>query len=67
MVKLLERFGMTECKSMVTPMEMNLKKLCGKITGLDLVNPSKYRYLIGALVFLMNTHLDICYIVKKLI
>lgn len=42
-VKLLERFGMVECKSMSTPMEMNFKKLCGDEDGPDLSNPSKYR------------------------
>jgi len=38
-VKLLEIFGMKECKSMNTPMEMSFKKLCGeglKLQGLVL-------------------------------
>jgi len=42
-MKFLERFGMTECKSLATPMEMNFKKLCGEVVGPDLENPSKYR------------------------
>ena len=42
-VKLLERFRMMECKSLATPMEMNFKKLCGEITGPDLVNPCEYK------------------------
>ena len=67
MVKLLERFGMTECKAMVTPMEMNFKNLCGKITGPDKENSSEYRQLIGSLMFLVNTHIDICYVVNTLI
>lgn len=54
-VKLLERFGMTECKSLPTPMEMNFKKLCGEDVGLDLTNPSKYRDFIGAMIFLVKT------------
>ena len=33
-VKLLERFGMVDCKSLSTPMELNFKKLCGNATGL---------------------------------
>jgi len=66
-VKLLERFGMNECKSMATLMEMNFKNLCGEVSGTDLENPSKYRQLIGALIFLVNTRLDICYVVNKLI
>eukprot|EP00253_Pinus_taeda_P023968 PITA_23968 len=54
-VKLLERFGMVDCKSLTTPMEMNFKKLCGDATGLDLANSFEYRQLIGALIFLVNT------------
>eukprot|EP00253_Pinus_taeda_P002672 PITA_02672 len=65
-VKLLERFGMTKCKSLPTLMEMNFKKLCGEVAGPDLVNPSEYRQLIGALMFLVNTYLDICYAVNML-
>ena len=65
-VKLLEIFEMTKCKSMFTPMEMNFKKLCGEAAGPNLKNPSKYRQLIGALMFLANTHLDICYAVNTL-
>lgn len=38
-MRLLERLGMVECKSMATPMEMNFKKLCGEVTGPDLANP----------------------------
>jgi len=58
-VTLLERFGMTKCKSMNTPMEMNFKTLCDEATGPDLANPSEYRQLIGALMFLVNTRPDI--------
>lgn len=65
-VKLLEIFGMKECKSMVTPMEMNFKKLCGDVARPDLENPSQYRQLLGALMFLMNTRLDICYAINTL-
>jgi len=39
-VKLLERFGMIECKSLPTLMEMNFKKLYGESARPDLVNPS---------------------------
>lgn len=63
-VKLLERFGMSECNSMNTPMEMNFKKLCGEAAGFDLVNPSEYHQLIRALMFLVNTRLDICFAVN---
>ena len=65
-VKILERFGMVERKSLATPMEINFKKLCGYVAGPDLVNPSEYRQLIGALMFLVNTCLDICFAVNTL-
>ena len=39
-VKLLERFGMVDCKSMSTPMELNFKKLSGSVVGPMLANPS---------------------------
>ena len=45
--KLLGRFGMTECKSMNTPMEMNFKKLCGEVACLNLVNRFEYQQPIG--------------------
>ena len=40
-VKLLERFGMVDCKSMSTPMELNFKKLRSNVAGpvlLSIVN-----------------------------
>jgi len=55
---------MTECKSFPTSMEMNSKKLCGEAVGPDLANPSKYRQLIGALMFLVKTRPNICYAVN---
>lgn len=65
-VKLLERFGMVECKLLATPMEMNFKKLCGDVVGPDLANPFKYLQLIGTLMFLVNTRPDIGFVVNTL-
>eukprot|EP00253_Pinus_taeda_P005120 PITA_05120 len=65
-VKLLERFGMTKWKSMNTPIEMNFKQLYGEVAGLDLGNPSEYRHLIGASMFLVNTRPYICFVVNNL-
>ena len=48
-VKLMERFGMVDCKSMSTSMELNFKKLCGSIVGPGLGNPIEYRQLVGAI------------------
>lgn len=42
-IKLLERFAMVECKSMHIVMEMNFKKLCGKVARPNLANATKYR------------------------
>eukprot|EP00253_Pinus_taeda_P001428 PITA_01428 len=57
---------MGDCKSVTTPMEFNFTKLCGSAAGLDLGNPSEYRQLVGALMFLVNSHPDICFAVNKL-
>eukprot|EP00253_Pinus_taeda_P035244 PITA_35244 len=65
-VKLLERFGMVDCKSVSTPMELNFKKLSGSAAGPILANPTEYRQLIGALMFLVNTRPDICFAVNTL-
>ena len=63
-VKLLEIFGMVDCKSVSTPME--LKKLSGSTAGPVLSNPTEYRQLVGALMFLVNTCPDICFAVNTL-
>lgn len=41
-MKPLEGFGMVDWKSLVTPMEMNFRKLWKDTVELDLVNPYKY-------------------------
>ena len=65
-MKLLERFGMVDCKSVSTPMELNFKKLSGNAVGPVLANPIEYRQLVGALMFLVNSHLDVCFAVNTL-
>ena len=42
-VKLLERFGMVDCKFVSTPMELNFKKLSSSATRPVLAIPTKYR------------------------
>ena len=49
-MKLLERCGMVDCKSVSTLIELNFKKLFGSAAGLELANPSEYRQLVGALM-----------------
>lgn len=52
-LEILQRFGMMDCKSMVT----NLNKLIGFDSRL--VDSSMYRQLIVSLMYLVNTRLDI--------
>jgi hypothetical protein len=65
-VEILKKFGMTECKSMPTPMVMDLKKMNDVSTDLGEINPHLYRQLIGSLMYLVNTRPDICYAVNIL-
>ena len=65
-VKLLESCGMVDCKFVSTSMELNFKKLCGSAVGPELANPSEYRQLFGALMFLVNSCPDICFVVNNL-
>ena len=55
---------MVDCRAMSTPMITNLKKLNAYET--DLVDPTVYRQLIGSLMYLVNTRLDICFVVNTL-
>eukprot|EP00253_Pinus_taeda_P001719 PITA_01719 len=57
---------MVDCKSVSTPMELNFKKLSGSAAGPILANPTEYRQLVGALMFLVNTRPDICFAVNTL-
>jgi hypothetical protein len=61
-MEILKKFGMTECKSMPTPMVMDLKKMSN--TDLGDVDPHLYRQLIGSMMYLVNTRPDICYAVN---
>ena len=65
-MKLLERFGMVDYKSVLTPMELNFKKLSGNAAGPVLANPTEYCQLVGALMFLVNTRPDVCFAVNTL-
>eukprot|EP00253_Pinus_taeda_P029091 PITA_29091 len=65
-VKILERFGMVDCKPVTTPMELNFQKLCGSAARPELGNASEYRQLIGARMFLVNSCTEICFVVNTL-
>ena len=59
-VKLLEIFGMVDCKSVSTPMELNFKNLSGNLAGPVLANPTEYFQLLGGLMFLGNIRPEVC-------
>jgi hypothetical protein len=54
-VEILNKFGTTDCKSMPTPMVMDLKKMNDASTDSGEIDPHTYRQLIGLLMYLVNT------------
>lgn len=63
-IKMLNRFDMMDYKTMTTPMITNLKRL--RSSELSPVDPSRYRQLIGSLMYLVNMRPDICFSVNVL-
>jgi len=59
--EILKAFGMTECKSVGTPMEVELK-LSTEDTS-PLVDERLYWKLVGSLIYLCNTRPDISFAV----
>ena len=64
-VDILNRFGMLDCKSITTSMVTKLKLLNDDSS--ERVDVTLYKEIIGALMYLTNTRLDICFVVNTLI
>eukprot|EP00253_Pinus_taeda_P025621 PITA_25621 len=58
---LLNRFGITECNPLTTPMEQNLKLT--SIEGKEFEDATKYRQLVGSLSYLTTTRPEILFAV----
>eukprot|EP00253_Pinus_taeda_P026803 PITA_26803 len=56
---MLNRFGMTQCNPLTTPMEQNLNLT--SIEGKEFEDATKYRQLVGSLSYLTTTRLDISF------
>jgi hypothetical protein len=65
-VEILKKFGMTNCRTMPTPMVMNLKKMNEASSDSGEIDPHLYKQLIGSLMYPVNTRPDICYAVSVL-
>src|SRR5262249_2096260 len=62
--KVLKKFSMDKCKPVLTPIAANMKPL--KNNGVELINVNFYRSLIGSLLYLIATRLDIMYVTSFL-
>ena len=63
-VEIPKRFGMMDCKAMTTPMASNLKLLSDASS--EAVDATMYHQMIGSLMYLTNTRLDICFAMNTL-
>eukprot|EP00253_Pinus_taeda_P013337 PITA_13337 len=62
--EILRRFHMEMCKPMETPLEGNWRK--EDATSGEVVAAKIYRQLVGSLMYLVNTRLDLCFVVNQL-
>jgi hypothetical protein len=64
MIDILDRAGMTECKSCSTPVDLNPK--LSNIVGDPVADPTDFRSLAGALQYLTFTRPNIAYAVQQI-
>lgn len=65
-MKLLERFQMTDCKPKATPCNSDVVKLKDE-DSTYMEDPRLYREIVGSLIYIMTgTRPDLCYVVTKL-
>ena len=57
---------MMDCKSMATQTMSKLKNLHETTSGINPVEPTMYRQLIGSLLYMVHTRPDICYAVSDM-
>lgn len=57
---------MMDCKPLSVPMETNLHKLKSEAHEFEDIDPTCYRHIIGSLMYLVNTHPNICYVTNAL-
>ncbi|KAI5344147.1 hypothetical protein L3X38_012024 [Prunus dulcis] len=58
-LKVIEKFGLKDCKSMVTPLVANERLY--KEDGREAANESEYRQIVGSLLYLIATRPDIMF------
>ena len=61
---LLARYGLTDTRTAATPMKLHLQLRASD--GVPLSDPSRYRHLVGSLVYLTVTRPDISHAVRIL-
>src|SRR5688572_13202264 len=62
--KLLNKYSMTDCNHVATPMEQNLKLTSEE--GKPFEDPTKYKQFVGSLIYFSFTCLDITFVVRIL-
>ena len=63
--KLLEKFGMKDCKPKYTPNDSNINKMCSESS--KFIDGKLYKETVGSLIYAMTTtRPDLCFIVTKL-